>query len=440
MEWENIIRHLDRDYSEPIRDPLWKHIYLSPAMMSLVAAAPFRKIGGIKQLGVTHLVYPGATHTRFVHSLGVFCLAKRIIRGLLASPQPPDLSLEGVKAFLCAALLHDIGHFPFTHSLKELPLKSHETLTAELILDEPLAGLIRKKVGADPQLCAAIVDEEISLSGNAKNSEAGFFRRILSGVLDPDKLDYLNRDAYYCGVPYGVQDTDFVIDRIHPHPLKGIALDEGGVPAVENILFSKYLMYRTVYWHRTVRIATAMIKKAVFLALAEGVIAPEDLYGLDDEDFFRTIGEKDYPPFALIRKAAARDLYKTAAEISCEGSAFSAWSDLSRRAQAEALLAKEISRETGVPLKPEEVIIDIPEKIKFEVELPILKPDGSVQDYALADSVFSAPVPEGFSRPLRVLRLAIPAEAAGKLKNGRELLLRLNQDSAHPPTSLPRLV
>jgi HD superfamily phosphohydrolase len=419
MERENIIRHLDREYSEPIRDPLWKHIYLSPPMMDLAASAPFRKLAGIKQLGVAHLVYPGATHTRFVHSLGVFYLAKRIIRGLLASEQAPPLSLEGVKAFLCAALLHDIGHFPFTHSLKELPLKSHEALTAELILDNPLADIISRKVGTPAWICAAVVDESLDDRGNR---EIGFFRRILSGVLDPDKLDYLNRDAYYCGVPYGIQDTDFVIDRIHPHPERGIALDASGLPAVENILFSKYLMYRTVYWHRTVRIATAMIKKAVFLALKEGLIAPGDLYGLDDEGFFRAAGGKDFPPLKLIRKVAARELYKAAAEVSCEGGAFAPLDDLSRRAEAEALLAKDISRETGVPLRPEEVIIDIPESINFEVELPVLKPDGTTGAYSLADSVFTGPGAEGFSRSLRVLRLALPEEAARRLKNGRELI------------------
>lgn len=421
MEREKIIRHLDEDYSQPIRDPLWKHIYLSPAMMALAASPSFRKIGGVKQLGVAHLVYPGATHTRLLHSLGVFYLAKRIIRRLLASAGAPEVSVEGVKAFLCASLLHDIGHFPFTHSLKELPLKSHETLTARLILGESLAPLISEKLEIDPRICAAIVDERMDARGR---DEIVFFRRILSGVLDPDKLDYLNRDAYYCGVPYGIQDTDFVIDRIHPHPEKGIALEASGLPAVENILFSKYLMYRTVYWHRTVRIATAMIKKAVYLALEDGALKPEDLYGLDDEGFFRVIGEKDYPPFALIRKVAARDLYKTAAEIPCEDPAFASLADLGLRAQAEGRLARQISRETGLALKPEEVIIDIPEKINFEVELPVLLPGGAFSDYALAGSVFSAPEAENFSRPLRVLRLVLPAEAARGLKNGKELIIK----------------
>jgi HD superfamily phosphohydrolase len=420
MEREKIIRHLDEDYSQPIRDPLWKHIYLSPALMALAASPAFRKIGGVKQLGVAHLVYPGATHTRLAHSLGVFYLAKRIVRGLLASPRAPEVSLEGVRAFLCASLLHDIGHFPFTHSLKELPLQSHETLTARLILEAPLASLISEKLMVEPWVCAAIVDGDMDAQGR---DEIVFFRRILSGVLDPDKLDYLNRDAYYCGVPYGIQDTDFVIDRIHPHPERGIAIDASGLPAVENVLFSKYLMYRTVYWHRTVRIATAMIKKAVYLALGEGVLKAEDLYGLDDEGFFRLTGEKDYPPFGLIRKVAARELYKTSVEIPCEDSAFAPLADLGRRTEAESRLAREISRETGLALKPEEVIIDIPEKINFEVELPVLLPGGDFSEYALAGSVFSAPAAENFSRPLRVLRLVLPAEAARGLRNGRETVL-----------------
>ncbi|MFQ3620254.1 MAG: HD domain-containing protein, partial [Spirochaetales bacterium] len=129
---ESIIHHLDRDYTEPIRDPLWKHIYLSPPLMAIVASSPFQKLYRIKQLGIAHLVYPGATHSRFVHSLGVFHLAKRMIRGIISSEMAPPLTLEGVKAFLAAALLHDIGHFPFTHSLKELPLREHESLTADL--------------------------------------------------------------------------------------------------------------------------------------------------------------------------------------------------------------------------------------------------------------------------------------------------------------------
>jgi HD superfamily phosphohydrolase len=417
QEVERILRHLERDFSEPIRDPLWKHIYLSPGLMSVAASAPFRKLAGIRQLGLAHLVYPGATHTRFLHSLGVLHLARRIIQGLVGKEEAPLLSLEGVKAFLAAALLHDIGHFPFTHSFKELPLKSHEALTAELIMEEPLCGIISSEVGTLPWMAAAIVDESLDDGGSC---EIAFFRRLLSGVLDPDKLDYLNRDAYFCGVPYGVQDTDFVIDRLRPHAQRGIALDASGLPAVENILFSKYLMYRTVYWHRTVRIATAMIKKAVFLALSEGVLLPADLYGLDDEAFFRLAArraqERGFAALTLVRKAASRELFKTVAELRGGEAPFAALASLGRRAEAEAHLARELGRAAGLQLAPEDVIIDIPEPLNLEADIPVLKKDGSTEHYSLLDSVFTSTGAENFSRPLRVLRVALPPAAAFALR------------------------
>jgi HD superfamily phosphohydrolase len=404
-----IIHHLERDFTEPIRDPLWKHIYLSPQLMSIVASAPFQKLYRIKQLGITHLVYPGATHTRFVHSLGVFHLAKRMVRGLIGSETAPSLTLEGVKAFLCASLLHDIGHFPFTHSLKELPLRDHESLTADLIFSPPLEPLLKEKVGTEPWMVAAIVDNHIDDQGFP---EIDFFRNILSGLLDPDKLDYLNRDAYYCGVPYGIQDTDFIINRIHPHPSRGISLDLTGLPAAENVLFSKYLMYRSVYWHRTVRIATAMIKKAVFLALRDGMVSPEDLYGLDDEEFFHTTVEQSYHPFSLIRRVVSRQLLKAVVEIPFDPSnpALEKLVDLEFRNQKEEEAAWILSKEIGKPIEPEDLVIDIPEDISFEIDLPILFPEGRFVQYSEAGSVFTPPVVEGFVRTLRVLRLAVTPE------------------------------
>ncbi len=421
MQGNSIIQHLDQDYTEPIRDPLWKHIYLSPEMMAIVASEPFQKLYRIKQLGITHLVYPGATHTRFVHSLGVFHLAKRILRGLLSSEQAPALSLEGVKAFLCAALLHDIGHFPFTHSLKELPLREHESLTADLIYSPPLENLLKQQAGTEPWMVAAIVDHHLDDEGS---SEIPFFRNLLSGVLDPDKLDYLNRDAYFCGVPYGIQDTDFVIGRIHPHPQRGISLDLTGLPAAENVLFSKYLMYRTVYWHRTVRIATAMIKKAVFLGLRDGMLSPDDLYGLDDEEFFHTTIEQSYRPFSLIRRVASRRLLKSVWEVPFDPSSseMTQLLDMEYRNAKEEEIARILSQKTGKSIESEDVVIDIPEQISFEIDIPILLPEGNLVEYADAGSVFSPPVVEGFVRTLRVLRVAVIPEVLDSLPHVSSLL------------------
>ncbi|MDC7239049.1 MAG: HD domain-containing protein, partial [Spirochaetales bacterium] len=184
---EEIIRHLSEDYTVPVRDPLWKHIYLSPGLRKIMYQSEFQKLGRIRQLGPASLVYPGATHTRLNHSLGVFYLSRRILKTILFSKHCPDhLTLVGAKSFLCASLLHDIGHFPHAHSFMEMPLADHEILSGQIITDSGIADIIRDEIGGDPELTAAIIDDSISDDGNR---ELTFFRNILSGVLDPDKLD-----------------------------------------------------------------------------------------------------------------------------------------------------------------------------------------------------------------------------------------------------------
>ena len=408
---EKILRHLNNEYTEPVRDPLWQNIFLSPGFKKLVSLEPFQHLAGIKQLGPSYHVYPGATHTRLSHSLGVFHISKRIISRLVSHPDCLSLSEEGVKSFLCASLLHDLGHFPYAHSLKELPLKDHEVLTGELILSEPLKSCIDNEVGGSSWKTAAIVNLEMDDQGNA---EVRFFRNILSGVLDPDKLDYLNRDAFFCGVPYGIQDTDFAISKIVPAS-SGIGISSQGITAVENILFSKYLMYKTVYWHKTVRIATAMIKKAVITGLLDGSIANEDLYGLDDNRFFSRYTEAFHPVMKLIDMVNDRRLYKCVYEtpFQPENKLHSDLTDLEYRLDYE----KQKTRELGCS----DLIIDIPEPISFEINLPVID-GGRVSSYIDSDSVFSGPVVRGFTRSLRKVRLYVPEDQVGKVKKDGDLL------------------
>ena len=407
---ERILNHLERDYTEPVRDPLWKHIYLSKGLIRVIDSGRFQQLNRIKQLGPSFLVYPGATHTRLSHSLGVFHIARRMIRTLVMRPDCPPLTLDGVKAFLTASLVHDLGHFPYAHSLKELPLKEHEKLTGEQCLDGDLRDRIADDVEADPAMVAAIVDESIEIS---ERDEIALYRSILSGTLDPDKLDYLNRDAYFCGVPYGIQDLDFAVNRIVPTPEYRLALDVHGVSAVENILFSKYLMYRTVYWHRTVRIATAMIKRALYLALAESAIRPEELYGLDDELFFARCRSERFPAFRLIENVASRRLYKVVLDrpFDPDNSEMLRLSDLSCRNAAEHSLADSLSTKLARRLDRTEVVIDIPEPVSFEISMPIVDENGVV-DYPNAGTVFTPQVIHDFTRTLRRIRVMLPVDIA----------------------------
>jgi len=276
------------NYTYPVRDILWGHVYMTENQAKLTESAPFMRLNRIMQLGPVYLVYPGATHTRASHSIGVYHLGKRLLQNLAQRGAEDWLTNEGINSFLAACLLHDLGHFPYTHSLKELSLSSHESLTGEIIMKEPMKSLVGA-AGADPELTAAIIDKE---KNEIQSDELHFYRKLLSGALDPDKLDYLNRDARYCGVPYGAQDVDFILSRLQPDKKRGVDIDSRLIPNVESILFSKYLMYRTVYWHRQVRAVTAMLKKALINGLKTEQITGEDLYDLDDYSLFSLLEKK----------------------------------------------------------------------------------------------------------------------------------------------------
>ncbi|HDQ14831.1 MAG TPA: HD domain-containing protein [Sediminispirochaeta sp.] len=414
MGKDELFRVLVGQYTEPIRDPLWQHIYLSPGFKRLVALEPFQKLGRIKQLGPSFHVYPGAVHTRLNHSLGVFHLARKLLLALVDQTESLPLSSEGIKAFLAASLLHDLGHFPFAHSLKELPLKDHEELTAEKILAEPLYSALREEVGTDPEMVAQIVDENLPVT---EKTEVPLYRNFLSGVLDPDKLDYLNRDAFFCGVPYGVQDTEFILHKLHLHEGRAIALEYEGITAVENVLFSKYLMYRNVYWHRVVRIATAMIKQAIFTALREGKIAAEQLYWLDDEEFYRRFRVDEHEALELIPQVMHRRFFKTAFETAFDSGnpGHLALTDLESRFLKQEEIARRLNRRLHRQVKPHEVIIDIPEPISFEIDLPIIR-NGEGISFSHSGSLFNGPAVEGFTRSLRMLRLFVPADLLDKIQ------------------------
>jgi HD superfamily phosphohydrolase len=422
----DVLPVLRQGYNVPVRDPLWGHIYLTGALAALTETVPFMRLGRIFQLGPAFCAYPGATHTRASHSLGVYYLARRLLISL-CERGASWLSPRGALSFLCAALLHDLGHFPYTHSLKGLRLEEHEVLSGRLILTEPLKTLIGK-AGADPELSAAIIDKT---PHDGAGGELRFYRRLLSGVLDPDKLDYLNRDARYCGVPYGAQDVDFIYSRLFPHRERGVDIDSRGIPSVESVLFSKYLMYRTVYWHRQVRSATAMIKKALLAGLEEGEITGEDLYGLDDQGLFSLMASRaDFAPFSLAALVRDGRLYVESAALPFDQTKHRPLEALDKRRDQEAALTEEIRRagggfDPGIPgLSPgaPSLIIDLPEPVSFETDLHVLDEGCS---FGESSSAFKKSALEDFVGSLRVVRIftALPVDIPeGILQNSEKWL------------------
>jgi len=402
----SILSVLSEGFSCPVRDVLWGHVYFTPELAALVESPPFMRLHRILQLGPVHQIYPGATHTRASHSIGVYHLGRRLLQNLVERGAENWVSKEGVMAFLCACLLHDLGHFPFTHSLKELPLRSHESLTGAIILSEPLKKLVAA-CGADPALTAAIVDKDIS----AADKELFFYRKLLSGCLDPDKLDYLNRDARYCGVPYGVQDVDFILSRLIPDLNRGADIDSRLIPNVEAILFAKYLMYRTVYWHRQVRAATSMIKKALLDGMEKGVITGEDLYNLDDQSLFLLLKEKKTGT-ALAQAVWNGKLYFTAAEIPFNHADHAPLKVIAKRSLLEERLTGEF-RCAGVPLGDDDLIIDIPEQVSFETGLFVLDENRS---FAESSSAFKTSTLDSFVKTLYTIRIFINPDFREKIE------------------------
>lgn len=391
-------------FSESIRDPVWKDIRLTAGLRDITRSSRFLRLYGILQLGPTKYVYPGATHTRASHSLGVYHLALRMLRVLLPQGASSWVSGTGCWSFLAAALLHDLGHYPFTHSLKELPLKDHESLTAEAIRSKPLADLCHA-AGADPEICAAIIDDSLPCPSGS-GEEVVFFRKLLSGVLDPDKLDYLNRDAFFCGVPYGVQDTDFILSQIHPDKERGIVLDSRAIMSVESILFSKYLMYRSVYWHHQVRIATAMMKKALYTALSGGLIVPGALYDLDDEGIYDLVSSLDFPGGELASSIRRREFHRVLADVPFDGNdeSMARLEDIVLRQEAEERVASLLSSLTGRAVPSHMIIIDVPERISFESDLLVIDEN---RVFTQSSTVFAGDVVDRFTSSLRKVRVAV---------------------------------
>jgi HD superfamily phosphohydrolase len=403
---------LTEGFSCPVRDVLWGHIYFTPELAELTNSASFLRLHRILQLGPVYHVYPGATHTRASHSMGVYHLGRRLLQNLAergmadGSDLQSLISREGALSFLCACLLHDLGHFPYTHSLKELPLRSHESLTGSIILAEPLKSLVND-CGADPVLIAAIIDKELP---DKNNCELLFYRKLLSGCFDPDKLDYLNRDARYCGVPYGVQDVDFILSRLIPCPERGVDIDSRLIPNVEAILFAKYLMYRTVYWHRQVRAATAMIKKALLDGLESGAIDGEELYGLDDQGLFALLKERNGS--ALAEAVWEGKVYSVAAEIPFSGAEYGCLKDITRRSRYEQQLAEALCR-TGFPVDKDDLIIDLPEPLSLETGLFVTDEKCG---FAESSSAFKSETLNSFVNTLYTIRVFMRPDFCEKVE------------------------
>lgn len=253
-----------------IKDPVHGIIELNELEGRIIDCQDFQRLRKIKQLATAHLVYPGANHTRFEHSLGTLHLASLICRKL-------GIEKDEEQKIRLYALLHDLGHIAFSHEAERITKKylgSHESIGLKKMLSGEIGDIVLENFNKKKML-------EFVHSPAAQ---------IISSDIGADRMDYLKRDAHYTGVAYGVIDEERIIGKMY-FENNELWLDGGALEASESLLVARFMMFSTVYLHHTVRIASAMLARSLELAIKEG-LDPKHLLSLGDSETFSLLTKK----------------------------------------------------------------------------------------------------------------------------------------------------
>ena len=288
------------------RDPIHGFIEVSNDELKIINSAPFQRLRNIHQLATTYLVYHGAEHTRFGHSLGVMHLASRVFDSVTRKKNnlfSDDFTENENKTkwyrqiLRLIGLTHDLGHAPFSHASEELfeNGKEHEDYTKIILCHTEIADHIRfigKRFKEDygeayditPELIWMIYAGEDVTNEKFIMPDFLFLKSFMDGELDCDKMDYLLRDAHYCGVSYGTYDLNRFVSTLTAHKKNNqlqLAIERGGIQALEEFVLARYFMFIQVYFHKTRR----YLDKALIKSLKE--ILPDGKYPDNIEDYLK---------------------------------------------------------------------------------------------------------------------------------------------------------
>jgi HD superfamily phosphohydrolase len=348
-------------YSE-IMDPIHGYIPFTEIEKTVIDTEPVQRLHRVKQLGMAFYTYPSGVHTRFSHVTGAMHLAglaaeKMVKQGLLEDDDWQVLRLS--------ALLHDLGHGPFSHSFENLLKKvtglTHEDMSTKLI-NETEVGDIIQAAGYSKDLVSRLA------VGKTSYKNRKFPAEIIAGQVDMDKMDFLNRDSYFTGVPYGRVDHRRLIEGLNVQDDK-LTINSNALYALEQFIIARYEMFKAVYYHRTVRASEAMLDR-VLKGFSDEIgftssISTEEFLKLDDGYLWsklneiskdRIIGDDKRAAFELFSMLKKRTLLKTCYEI-VKHEADPQGRILENDKVVEALI-NSISEEAGVD--PLYVIIDTP--------------------------------------------------------------------------------
>ncbi|MDA1014775.1 MAG: HD domain-containing protein [Planctomycetota bacterium] len=362
-----------------VRIPMEQDVPFTPRVRALVDTPEFQRLQHVTQLGLAARVYPGATHTRFEHALGVFHNSIRYLWQLASDERFRNaISVHQAEVLMASALLHDLGHWPFCHPIEDMSLPDlppHEEFAAQFLApDRALAGVLRNEWGVEP-------DEVLDvLVAKTDSKSLRLMRSILSGPIDIDKMDYLERDSLHAGVPYGRNfDKNRLIQSLLVNAAgDGLAISVKGKTAAEMMVFARYVMFSEVYWHHTVRSATSMFARAFYRLHRKFDL--RELFMQTEHDFVNQLRAfaADSSSALLVEGVfgVERRIFKRVQEYSLYQSP-ELYSQLSRRsyldlADLSERLAAELSRRMSRPIDVDSILIDAPpphREVEFKVDI-----------------------------------------------------------------------
>jgi HD superfamily phosphohydrolase len=360
-----------------------------------------QRLHGVHQLGLAYLVFPGAHHTRWEHSLGAFSIAGRMADAL-------GLGQVEKEVILAAAMLHDVGHSPYSHTLEEVleqrtgmghtevgraiihgDLKVMNEEETKVIGDMAPISEVLEAEGIDAHLVSDIIvspDEPMPIGQSTLNIDDGqghfnhmhYLRQMIHGPVDADQMDYLLRDAHYTGVAHGAIDLDRLIDTMVLHN-GDVTIRKNGLVAAEGLMVARSLMYTSVYFHKTVRIAEMMLCKAVEHASDSTI---ESIHRDTDASLSERLLAEGGKSMRIMTQLKYRQLYKRAFSLNINDLEEDLLEDLIKLTDYERRKAKEREIADRAGLDHADVIVDMPSRELLlteprlgKTEVPILDED-----------------------------------------------------------------
>ncbi len=326
-----------------VRDPLHGSIEINEGELRVIDTRYFQRLRFIKQMGFSDVAFPGATHTRYLHSIGAMLLAERAFDAIFRHHRfcRPGLEQQFRQVVRLAALLHDIGHAPLSHctefampSVRELQIPcltelepslsrraTHEDYTIKIITDSELTQVMHRHFpDIDPLCVAALVDHALPVADDFFIDDGIHYRtvlaQIISSELDVDRMDYLRRDSYYAGVSYGNYDFNWIFSNLTYHVTDSscahLALDPRAIYAFNDFLIARYHMFLMVYFHHKSVVYEEMLKQ-YFQSPDATYVIPADVgayIDVDDYQLFNHLRQEAKAGQPWAHRLIARDAYR----------------------------------------------------------------------------------------------------------------------------------